>query len=199
MSHCSYNNEHTDEYISKEECGQKGRFAVASSTIGSCSHGSKMQLRTAWSNAFLSMSPTWIFWIAKASSQDWRKFVSMSDSDPQQICALKWHWYNKVFSANFPIWKFNEWKQWFSILTCPQLRITTWLLANAWWLGIIIIIIIIMCHDADDRPYMRIRVVRSEHRDSVHRLFLIGTTVSFTQHFWQISMNLIWKVTNLKQ
>jgi hypothetical protein len=34
------------------------------------------------------MSLIWIFWIAKASSQDWRKFVPMFASDPQQNYAL---------------------------------------------------------------------------------------------------------------
>jgi hypothetical protein len=47
MSHRSRNNEHTDEYNSKDGCGQNDIFTVASGIISLCSHGSEMQLRTA--------------------------------------------------------------------------------------------------------------------------------------------------------
>jgi hypothetical protein len=91
MSHCSHNTEHTVEYNSKDECGQNDRSAVTSSTVSLCSHSSEMQLRTARSDAFLGISLIWIFWIATASSQDWRKFVPMSAYDPQQNRALIRH------------------------------------------------------------------------------------------------------------
>jgi len=44
MSHCSRNTKHTDEYNSKDECGQNDRSAVASSIISLCSHSGEMQL-----------------------------------------------------------------------------------------------------------------------------------------------------------
>lgn len=38
-----------------------------------------------------------------------------------ELCPFGSNTYLKVFSANLPTWKFNEWQQWYSIFTGTQL------------------------------------------------------------------------------